>query len=246
MLVTIKIQSCHQQKAIRVHLWRKNNRMILGLIESDQVFWLFGKPFVRCGRFDWIGKNILWKAQKTYSEINVLSEKKTKTNFKSEIKSSKWLVQGLAWSFKPDVDRKGTKINRKWWESLERPEENDTYWMDIIEVVGFSVIGNFSFIGATHENNFRNIWCDRKLCNVRYLGIEQEYCWFCSDEKFCIFKYVVLIITTCLAYWILQSKGNLDFSNRFSLKSHHQSNPSESSLLKLIILCNRQGDWRTT
>ena len=89
--------------------WRNNNRMILGLIESDQVFWLFGKPFVRCGRFDWIGKNILWKAQKTYSEINVLSEKKTKTNIKSEIESSKWLIQGLAspWTGSwPEVNRK--------------------------------------------------------------------------------------------------------------------------------------------
>ena len=85
--------------------------------------------------------------------------------------------------------------------------------MDIIEVVGFSVIGKLIFIGVTHKNNLRNIWCDRKLCYVRDLGIEQEYCWLCSDEKFCIFKYVVLIIATCLAYWILQSKGLNDHYN---------------------------------
>ena len=32
------------------------------------------------------------------------------------------------------------------WLSLKRQQEVDTYWMDIIEVVGFSIIGNIDFV----------------------------------------------------------------------------------------------------
>ena len=35
----------------------------------------------------------------------------------------------------------GPKLDREEWKSLESQQGKDTYWMDIIEVVGFSIIG---------------------------------------------------------------------------------------------------------
>ena len=121
-------------------------------------------------------------SQISYSEINVLTEKTTEIGIAYKhfemTNSRQDLIIGITGNT-PEANRSSTGSEPEMNDIRYRQQETDTYWMDIIEVVGFSIIGNIFHSEMLMQENFgqrtlilRNVWCNRKLCNVRYIGIK--------------------------------------------------------------------------
>ena len=84
-------------------------------------------------------------SQISYSEINVLTEKTTEIGIAYKhfemTNSRKDLIIGITGNT-PEANRSSTGSEPEMNDIRYRQQETDTYWMDIIEVVGFSIIGN--------------------------------------------------------------------------------------------------------